>query len=181
MYRRIFPTPMVRWGTVVLGTLVALWFLSITLVIIFQCSPVAKAWKTEVDGTRINLEYFFIGNSIPNILTDLAIICLPVYEVRKLQINKSEKVGLVIVFLLGGLVVIVSIIRLKVLVDTLREGLDADFTKEMNQANIWTVVEPSIGIISASAPLLRPLITMARQVFGRSNPGSHLGIRRSTM
>ncbi|KUJ21268.1 uncharacterized protein LY89DRAFT_577423, partial [Mollisia scopiformis] len=173
MYRRIFPTRVVQLGTMVLGVIVAMWFLATTLAFIFQCFPVSKAWNPAITtGSCIDKEKFFLGNSIPNILTDLAILCLPVYEVYHLQIIKARKIGLLFVFLLGGLVVIISIVRLKVLIDIAREGLAADYTVEINGANIWTVVEPSIGMVSASLPTLRPAIAILGKVFGISSSGS---------
>ncbi|RYP51821.1 hypothetical protein DL768_002897 [Monosporascus sp. mg162] len=105
----------------------------------------------------------------------MAILCLPVYEVYHLKVNRGEKNGLVVVFLLGGLAVIINIVRLKILIDIMQEGIAADFPLETNEANIWTIVEPSIRMVSASIPHLRPLIAIIGQVFGfrSSDPDSN--------
>lgn len=131
MYLRLFPTRFVKYGTGILGTVATMWFISILLVVIFQCSPVAMAWDPLIStGHCVDKEQFFLGNSIPNILTDLAILCLPMYQVYQLNVNRGRKIGLVFVFLLGGLVVVVSIYRLKVLIDLVHQGLSADYTGE---------------------------------------------------
>lgn len=131
MYLRIFPTRFVRWGAGILGTIAILWFINILIIVIFHCSPVAMAWDYLITtGHCIDIERFFLGNSIPNILTDLAILCLPMYEVHHLRMNRGKKICLLFVFLLGGLVVAVSIYRLKALIDLVHKGLSSDYTSK---------------------------------------------------
>lgn len=54
-------------------------------------------------GKCLDINKFFLGNSIPNIITDALILCLPVLEVSKLQVRRSQKVAIGGMFLLGGL------------------------------------------------------------------------------
>lgn len=54
-------------------------------------------------GTCLDKNKFFIGNSIPNIVMDAMIIALPVFEVSKVQVPRSQKIGIAGIFLLGGL------------------------------------------------------------------------------
>ena len=104
MYNRIFPTRGFRIATYSLGGLTIAWWLAICLVCIFQCNPIRKAWQPWLEyGKCIDLKASFIGNAVPNIATDAAIICLPIYQVWKLQINRVQKISLMGVFLLGTL------------------------------------------------------------------------------
>lgn len=104
MYARIFPTKGFRIASGILGGLTIAWWLSICLVCIFQCNPIRKAWQPWLEfGKCIDLKASFIGNAVPNIATDAAIICLPIYQVWKLQINRVQKISLMGVFLLGTL------------------------------------------------------------------------------
>ncbi|KAI1823809.1 hypothetical protein F4861DRAFT_539657 [Xylaria intraflava] len=126
-YWRVFPTRLVKRGAIVLGTIAGLWFVSATFIIVFQCSPIQKSWDQAVMGTCICTEGCFLGLSIPNIITNFAIICLPVYEVTKLNMNKGTKLGLIVVFWLGGLAVIAVITKIKVFTGITWRGLAADF------------------------------------------------------
>lgn len=44
----------------------------------------------------------FLGNAIPNIVIDVFILALPLYEVANLQMTKIKKMGVFAIFLLGG-------------------------------------------------------------------------------
>ena len=107
MYLRIFPTKNFRIGSYILGSMTIAWVIAINFVSIFQCTPVKKAWLgTAIDGTCINLKASFIGNAVPNILTDVAILCMPVAQVLKLQVTNAQRASLLFMFLLGGLSVL---------------------------------------------------------------------------
>jgi hypothetical protein len=73
------------------------------VVCIFQCTPIAKAWNPTIAGHCINLKGSFIGNAVPNILTDMAILTLPMPQVWRLHTTLVQKCQLSIIFLLGSL------------------------------------------------------------------------------
>ncbi|KAJ3531156.1 hypothetical protein NM208_g9006 [Fusarium decemcellulare] len=159
MYCRIFPTRFMKLGACALGGLTLAWWLAVIFVSIFQCSPIRKAWLPFMEeGACLDKNKFFLGNSIPNIVTDALILSLPVYEVSKLQVRRSQKVAILGMFLLGGLVVVISCIRLKVVIDLVGGGQDGDFTKLIGPCWIWTVIEPTIGLLCASLPTMQPLL-----------------------
>ncbi|RSL85333.1 hypothetical protein CEP52_016176 [Fusarium oligoseptatum] len=165
MYYRIFPTRSMKLGGYVLGGLTLAWWIAIVFTTIFQCTPIDKAWKPFMtEGKCIDKNKFFIGNSIPNIVVDAMIISLPVWEVSKVQVPRSQRVAIAGIFLLGGLIVVISCIRLKYIVDLLQAGPQADFTKLISTPWIWTVIEPSIGLLCACLPTMQPLLYL---VFGR--------------
>ena len=71
---------------------------------IFQCKPVSGFWNRTKPGTcNVDSQKFFIGNAIPNILTDVALMALPLPYIWHLNRSKSQKIALAGVFLLGGL------------------------------------------------------------------------------
>lgn len=97
---------------VVAGILTA-WWLAVLLVTIFQCNPVQKAWSPYMTtGYCIDSIRFYKAMIIPNIITDIIIFCLPVYEVKKLHLPRGQRVGLASVFLLGAFAIVASAIRL---------------------------------------------------------------------
>jgi ABC-type uncharacterized transport system permease subunit len=98
-----------RVSASVLGAIVIAWAISIIAACIFQCRPVKKAWNPQVEGFCINLKGSFIANAISNILTDIAVLTLPIRQVWKLVPTLQLRLELLVVFSLGGLYVFCSI------------------------------------------------------------------------
>ncbi|KAM7219701.1 hypothetical protein V8F06_004914 [Rhypophila decipiens] len=172
MYWRIFPTQKVRLGTYILGGMTTAWWLAVCLVAVFQCTPQGKVFNPlGIEGTCIDNNDLFLGNSIPNIITDVAILCLPTYEVGKLNLPKSQRVALGLVFLLGAGVIVASSVRLHFHIVLAKLGPTADFTTVMFDPVLWTVLEPDMAVICASLPVLRPLLTGSYFLSGRSGSG----------
>lgn len=46
---------------------------------------------------------FFVGNSVPNIIGDIAILAIPIYKVMPLQMSSKSKIAVLGMFLMGGL------------------------------------------------------------------------------
>lgn len=71
---------------------------------VFQCVPLRGVWDKTIDAKcGVDNYKFFYGNSIPNIMTDLALLALPIPSVWSLQIPRAQKVILSGIFVLGGL------------------------------------------------------------------------------
>ncbi|KAL0930969.1 uncharacterized protein CTRU02_213704 [Colletotrichum truncatum] len=162
MYRRIFPSRGFKISAIILGAITIAWWISIVLVCVFQCTPVAKAYMPWIDGTCIDLKASFIGNAIPNILTDVAILCLPIGQVWRLQVTLVQRLSLCFMFLLGGFVLFASIYRFT----TIMQFEIADTTWTLATACTWCVVECACGVISACLPTLRPLMVKVSSQFG---------------
>ncbi|KAJ4287561.1 hypothetical protein N0V90_012264 [Kalmusia sp. IMI 367209] len=178
MYTRIFPTPNFRLGAYTLGFITIGWVIAINCVSIFQCKPIKKAWLgPAIAGTCINLKASFIGNAVPNILTDIAILCMPITQVLKLQMSAAQRASLIFMFLLGAFVLFASIYRFT----TIMQFDITDTTGTLGTACTWCVVEVATGIISACLPTLRPLMIIISSQFnssrGRSGKGTTTGGR----
>ncbi|KAK3367649.1 hypothetical protein B0H63DRAFT_565578 [Podospora didyma] len=162
MYCRIFPTRFMKKSSYIIGIIVGLWWFSTILATLFQCQPVQRAYNPFMqEGSCFNISRLFVGNSIVNIITDIMIIVLPAHEVWQLHLPRAQKLAIGGVFVLGFLAVVMTCIRLKSLLDLL--GGQADFTQFVAPAWIWTLAEPTCGIVTASLPTMRPLL---RFVFG---------------
>jgi hypothetical protein len=69
-----------------------------------QCRPVAFLWnKTIPGGHCFNQAYMFRYGSVPNIITDVAMLVLPMPLIWNLHTSLKVKVGLLITFLLGSM------------------------------------------------------------------------------
>jgi hypothetical protein len=102
-YSRIFPRNNFKTWLVTLAISSGLWWILITLVSIFQCNPVQKAWDNEVEGTCIPYLNLFIAIQVLNIVLDIAILVLPISTVLKLQMSRANKISAAATFGLGGL------------------------------------------------------------------------------
>ncbi|RBA14908.1 hypothetical protein FPRO05_13124 [Fusarium proliferatum] len=138
------------------------WFALIGLFLVsaLQCVPVQANWdpiaKQQPGVKCVDLNGFFFGTSIPNIMADLFLVVLPIPQVIKLKITTAQKVFVILFFILGGFVVITSIVRLE-LITTVNF---ATFTVNFSHVNavVWTMVENCCGVISVCLPSLRPII-----------------------
>lgn len=71
---------------------------------IFSCTPVPFFWNKDIHGGHcINLMAFWFSNASFNILSDIAIIILPIPVLKALNLPKKQKYGLILVFIMGGL------------------------------------------------------------------------------
>lgn len=85
LYWRLFPTLFMKRGCIVLAVMTAMWWIAGVLVDIFQCTPVSRALGPSIPTEGcISQDAYCFGMIIPNILIDMAILCLPTFEVSKL-------------------------------------------------------------------------------------------------
>lgn len=122
--------------------------------------------RANFPGERIH-----IGYSIYNLVTDVLILAMPIPIVAKLQMRWQKKVGLLVVFLLGGLTTVMTALRLYVFIDAVGghrlyiivNGIASDSLNYINalvaldQALFWSCVETSLGIVCVNAPTMAAL------------------------
>ncbi|KAI6462594.1 hypothetical protein MCOR16_010269 [Pyricularia oryzae] len=184
LYWRVFGTSKRnRIPIWILAGLVTAWGVAILLTSIFQCVPTRSWWKrldpvdpmppTEfvcgVDSTQ-----FFIGNSIPTIVTDIMMIAMPVPYIWSLQMRVPQKIGVLAIFLLGAFVTIISMVRLSYLLHL--DLQSPDITWNFVVAVIWTNLEGNIAIICCCLPTLKPILNLVME----GSAATRLGSRKNT-
>lgn len=90
----------------ILGGITAAWGIAVILVSVFQCTPVSGFWnRLTVPPPQciVNDYAFFVGIAVPNIITDVAILSLPVPCIWRLHRDGAQKIALAGIFALGGL------------------------------------------------------------------------------
>ena len=151
-----------------------LWWFIITVVVIFECTPVAYAWNqvyVEEQGHCINWPAALFAAAVTNIIVDIMLLTLPISNVWRMQIRKEQKLAISSIFLLGGLyvnpevspgslnllnllcrVVLVSIVRCTSLMELINPDILCTFQcfhKIMNKLTcVDVVVSPSLWSIS---------------------------------
>lgn len=81
--------------------LVIAWLIGAIIGTFLFCDPLSKNWDpTEPGqcGTQVNL---LIGGAVPSVVIDLMIVVLPLPKLWYLKISKSQKAGLMTVFIFG--------------------------------------------------------------------------------
>ncbi|EWC45467.1 hypothetical protein DRE_00866 [Drechslerella stenobrocha 248] len=128
------------------------------LLVIFYCVPVRAYWDpySYPDATCLSDEAAFISNAAVNIVLDCWLWVMPVPIVWSLRLPMRQRIGLVGVFGLGFFVCLAGILRLVYVIKT---AYSYDRTWDGFSAWIWTAAESDVGIICASLPALKPLVT----------------------
>ncbi|PVH68237.1 putative integral membrane protein [Cadophora sp. DSE1049] len=154
-YLRIFIGRTMRVSCWVTLIIVALYGVEVLITAIFTCFPVSVFW-TGGEGKCINKKFLWFFNAASNILTDLIILGLPMPVLSTLKLPVKQKVGVIFVFAIGGFVCLVSVLRLHSLYIV---SVSTDITWDNTQAAVWSIIEVTVGIICASMPAMKPVIS----------------------
>lgn len=105
IYARNFPSKQMLSITYVLAGIVIATWLGCSMATIFESVPVGCQWDVNATTSTcvsIDILAFFRYMSVPTILTDVAILILPIPKIWQLTLSRSEKIGLTGVFLTGS-------------------------------------------------------------------------------
>ncbi|KAH7110667.1 hypothetical protein EDB81DRAFT_831440 [Dactylonectria macrodidyma] len=155
-YRRVFAVRMVQLITFYGVVFMSAWTVTLCFLLTLICVPVSKFWDSTIPGRcldSLTIWYMLAGF---NLVTDLAIFCLPLPVIQSLQLPRKQKIMLIAVFGLGLFTCIISIIRIR----TLKIAAATDDPNWDNvDAAIWSFLEVSTAIIAACLPTLRPIFS----------------------
>jgi hypothetical protein len=172
--------PFLRYASYGTLTVVGLAGTVLTFLNIFQCRPIRAAFSND-DGTCIDVVPLYLASAPINILTDLAILLLPLPILTRLRMEFRQKVALVATFTVGAFVTIVDVVRIAYLQEALREevlaasqeGADAglasidprpdntrpdNFIYHVSFSLMWSAVEVSVGLMCCCVLVLKPLV-----------------------
>lgn len=89
-YYRVLPTSRVRKLCIVAMVIVGSWSLSQILLTIFLCVPISGFWDSSVEASCIPTPAEWYQNAAGNIVTDVAIFCLPFPVLRRLNLPRAQ-------------------------------------------------------------------------------------------
>ncbi|KAL9582654.1 MAG: hypothetical protein Q9212_003176 [Teloschistes hypoglaucus] len=159
LYRRIFITLQFRRRTEIVGALVIIWLFFNNLMAAFQCSPIRKAWLPLTPGKCMPPLNLIVGLQAGNAALDITILALPVYAVSKLQMSLAKKISVLAIFLLGGLSVIIAVIRIGIV-----STADKEDVTWFTSIDSWTAVEPAVEVLSVSLPVMAPFLHVRKTI-----------------
>ncbi|CAH0054225.1 unnamed protein product [Clonostachys solani] len=93
-----------------------------------------------------------MANAILNIVSDVILFVLPVPMVLKLQVRRLQKFGLLLIFGVGSLTIVTSIVRAVVLRAMMHS---TDQSWEVTNVSICIVIEANLFVMCAALPTLR--------------------------
>lgn len=137
---------------------------------IFQCLPVSQVF--EPVGVCIPIIELYLASSPVNVLTDIAVLVLPIPVLTGMQMPLKQKIILVATFALGLFVVTTDIIRIFYLQQSSSGywgvsnritspilGNELDFSWFASLSFLWSAIEVNVGLICASVPTLKPVVS----------------------
>ncbi|KAG8527879.1 uncharacterized protein KY384_006795 [Bacidia gigantensis] len=154
---------------------------ALTFLNIFQCRPFGDAFKDPPPhGAHcIDIVELYLSSAPVNIVTDLALLFLPMPILTGMRLPRNEKLILIITFSFGGFVAVVDVIRIAYLESAATARLSnktqpggsnqyGDYSWVVSLSFMWSVVEVHVGMICASVPGLKPLAAkFAPSLLGR--------------
>lgn len=113
LYVRVFTTTSRGFATAVwiIGAFVGATGLVVVCGSIFQCTPIAYNWDKTTQGRCIDKVQFARFMAIPNVITGIGMLILPLPMIRHLNIIFSQKIALTATFLHGIMLVFQSSCR----------------------------------------------------------------------
>jgi len=142
----------------IMGVIVVATYVAVFLTIMLGCYPTHKNWQVVPDpGLKctFKMQNFYVS-TVLNVLTDVAVLAIPVPLLWALQVPKRQKIWLVLLLCSGFFVIAAAIIRITMTLMANPSALTI---------NRWGVRETIAGIIAVNIPIVRP---------GKSTEAEHL-------
>ncbi|MCJ1392249.1 hypothetical protein MMC18_005116 [Xylographa bjoerkii] len=166
--------PIFRWMTYANLFLVNAAGLALTFLNIFQCSPVGAAFMEAAPPTAICIDIvtLYLSSAPVNIITDLAILFLPMPILTAMHLPRRQHIILILTFSFGAFATAVDVVRIAYLqsafeirlqevgrqdATTSRISEQDDFSWYASLSFMWSAIEVHTGIICACVPALKPL------------------------
>ncbi|KAF7586030.1 hypothetical protein BBP40_009647 [Aspergillus hancockii] len=150
----------VRFAYVILGVT----YLAVALSILLSCQPMHKFWQVNPDPgnlcqpTRSTVYVLIVV--IPNVLTDLYLMSIPLPLLWTVNIGIRRKITLMALFSGAAFVIMAAIIRAVTILTSGPEGAVS--------GSKWACRETFVSIVVANLPIIQPLIRKGAQKVGLS-------------
>ncbi|KAI1092309.1 hypothetical protein F5B19DRAFT_212123 [Rostrohypoxylon terebratum] len=166
--------------------LIATWCIALFIATLFECDHhFWRIWNSEAEfqarcSYTVNLVFTLC---ITDFITDLFIIIIPIPLVYRLNMSTSRKISICFMFLLGGVTVVVSLIRFIMMAGRFMGNFDItdDNILGVTACLYWGVVECGMGVLSACLPTIQvvfrklvwePAVSSSKSRFSSRSSGS---------
>ncbi|ESZ91059.1 hypothetical protein SBOR_8553 [Sclerotinia borealis F-4128] len=171
LYLRIFVGKRERIAAYTTMGIVSASFIALILCALLQCAPLGYLWNKagHPGGHCFNTGVFWRYGSLPNLITDLAMLVLPLPCIWKLKLSQRDKIGLVFTFITGSIGIITAIVRIAFFWNI--DG-QTDVTWAAVRLGEITIAEPGVYLIAACLPTYRSLFRFFKERTGLTTKGS---------
>ena len=181
-----------KWACIATLVVVNAGGLALGIFTVFQCDPVGAAFVTPrpPNSHCTDIITIYLSSTPLNIITDLALLFLPMPILTSMRLPKKQKIILLITFSTGIFVAAVDVVRLVYLQSASSKRLaqitdgargnfpttdkTTDFSWYSSFSFMWSGIEVNLGIMVACVPGLKPLVSryLPRMLRDRGDPAS---------
>ncbi|TEA21426.1 hypothetical protein C8034_v004291 [Colletotrichum sidae] len=125
---------------------------------VFACDPPAIQWDLALRGqlepvpTCVDLAVQAKVLSGIHVAQGITLLLTPIVILWRVRMQKAKKIRLFIFWTMGGLTVLGGLLR------QIRPAMTNDFTWDYVEVLVWTCLDLSLGILTASLPVLDGLL-----------------------
>ncbi|KAI0883286.1 uncharacterized protein GGS22DRAFT_38276 [Annulohypoxylon maeteangense] len=138
----------------------AAWMIAFFFATLFECNHnFWRIWNSETEfltrcSYTVNLVLILC---ITDFVTDIFILFIPVPLVLRLNLSKPKKISVCLMFFLGGVTVIVSLIRFIMMAGSFIGNFDMtdDNILGVTACLYWGMVESGVGVFAACLPTIQ--------------------------
>ncbi|GAM82448.1 hypothetical protein ANO11243_004280 [Dothideomycetidae sp. 11243] len=179
-----------RWATIATLVVVNCGGCAITIFTALQCRPASAAYAHSAppNSSCTNIVTIYLSSAPLNIITDLALLILPMPILTGMRLPRKQKIIIIVTFSFGLFVAIIDVIRVAYLQNastyrlsqvkgggTTQSSQSAnDFSWYASYSFMWTAIEVNVGIMCACVPGLKPLVSRFAPHLIHSNGNSKL-------
>ncbi|KAH7189604.1 uncharacterized protein B0J16DRAFT_117627 [Fusarium flagelliforme] len=157
-YWRLFGSvAKIRIGIYILQASTVIWLTIRTFMTIFHCVPVEAYWNHNIKDAvcEVDPAKFMFGTTLVHLMLEVAVLSLPVFQVKSLKLRRGQKIAVVAMFMFGIFVCIASII---VLYEAFTlDPTTTEMARDIRGVIIWAGTESYLAIISSCLPIIRPI------------------------
>ncbi|KAI1385850.1 uncharacterized protein F4822DRAFT_356071 [Hypoxylon trugodes] len=162
LYTTIFPKKRFSYVCYGVMALSIAYFVSVFLETFVLCKPARYNWDKSIPGECNGENSAYLGAGITNLLIDTIIVALPMPMLFGLQMSLPKKLGIAGMFSLGIVICVISLLR----VIWLHNWDLSDMTYTVTPGAIYSVLEPTLGVVNACLPTMRPALI---RIFGNGS------------
>ncbi|KAF4499911.1 hypothetical protein FAGAP_3912 [Fusarium agapanthi] len=152
----------IKWAIYGLNAFNVALMIAIFLTVVFQTIPINAYWDLSIKPERqIDGPVFYISSAIITTITDVLVLLIPFWIFIGLKMRIAAKLGLIVVFLMGGVVTIVAILRV---IELYKKFYVKGYDSRHSLGDTLSSIEVNLAIIACCGPALRPLF---RRMFPR--------------
>lgn len=150
--------------------LLVLYYVPMFVLKIMVCNPVHGFWDFAVEATCLDINKIFLADTIISVVSDFAIIVVPIPLIWDLNLSLVKKMKLFAILGAGGIATIASAARLYYVCKMFG---DPDKTVTFVEFSMLGSLELFLGLLCASLPAFNALFTRclgSRHETGASSP-----------